>query len=492
MPIGVSTSTLLRTGPTNPQGPSAARFIVAGVCPQGPTDKAVTVRSIAEFAAIYGDRSTVGATVFDQVQAYFGEGGTEAAVVRVVGPAAVASSLTVNDRAGTPQPTIKVSALSQGSWGDGLQVAISDGTSTGQVTLRVIKAGVTVETFADAQGPAGLAQATANSQYIRVTTLGSTTTDPSQARPAVTAATNLSGGNDDRASITATTHLTALNALAPVSFGPGCVAIPGYDVSQVGAGLIAHAKATDRVAILATTRTADASAATSTAQNGLTDGEYAGVFWPWVVAPEGSDTKVISPEGFVAGVRARAQSEVGVWQVPAGDRAAARFITGTVVPVDLALVNTLDAGRVNGIMTQNGRVALYNYRSVCLPAGDSQWKLLSSRDFVNSIIASIRTSLAPYIWSTVDGSGQALSAIEGAIVGVLQPLASQGGLYAVPDTVRDGVVVDDGDPGYSVEVDATAAQLADNTVLANVGVRLSPFAAQIRVQITKSNLTAPV
>lgn len=491
MAIGVITSTLTRTGPTNPTGPSSARFIVPGICAQGPTDRPVTLRSIGDFVDVFGDRSTVGALVFDAVQSYFAEGGTEAVVCRVVGPAAVASSLNVSDRAGAPQPTIKISANSQGNWGDALQVQILDGAVTNSVTLRVIKAGLIVETFADLVGPAAVAAAAAASNYIRVTTLGSTTTDPAQARPAVTAVTNLAGGSDDRAAVTKVHILAALNTLCPLSFGPGAVAAPGYDVTTIGADLIAHAKATGRVALLATVRTADKTAAISAATNGLADGDYAGVFWPWVTAPEGADTKVIPPEGYVAGVRARALSEVGVWQAPPGDRASARFITGTVTPVDQALNSELDLGRVNGIVTYAGKTFLYNYRS--LSTNEAQFKLLSSRDTLNAIVAQVSQVLLPTVWSTIDGTGTTQAIIDGLVRGVLQPIADAGGLYANPPTYNDaGSITDEGDEGYSVEVTATPVQLADNTIAVNVGVRLSPFAALILVRITKSNLTAPV
>jgi hypothetical protein len=65
-----------------------------------------------------------------------------------------------------------------------------------------------------------------------------------------------------------------------------------------------------------------------------------------------------------------------------------------------------------------------------------------------------------------------------------------GGLYEAYDD--DGNLID---PGYSVVVNSTNnpnSQLATGLVKASVGVRVSGVADLIEVEVTKSNLTAPI
>lgn len=489
MPIGVAISTATRTGPANPPGPSSGRLIIGGVTTSGPTDEAVKLTSITDYVNVYGTRDNIGANVFDCAESFFQEGGSEAWVCRATGPGATSATLTLKDQAATPANTLRIDGSSAGVWGQTVSVQIDAGSLPNTSTLSVVRGGVVVERYSDQPSPSAIAAAAANSAWINVTDLGSLTVAPGNL-PAVLPVTPLVGGNDDRTNVTAATVIAALNTLAPAAVGPGAVCAPGYSATQVGAGLIAHAVATERIALLAAPQTADQTAAIALANSAWANGDSGGLFWPWLIAPEGSATKLIPPEGYVAGVRARAQSATGIWQVPAGARADANFITGTATTVDNTLNNTLDAGRVNGITTSGRNVRLYNWRS--LSTNTDQYLLLSSRDFLNSISALITTVLDADVWATIDGTGLLQASIEGSIVGVLQPIADAGGLYALttpPNTDGSTTLID---PGYTVDVTATPTQLGQNQLVANVGVRLSPFAALIQVAITKSNLTASV
>ena len=200
--------------------------------------------------------------------------------------------------------------------------------------------------------------------------------------------------------------------------------------------------------------------------------------------PDGSGMRVVSSEGYVAAVRARAFADEGFWQVPAGDRAITRWATGTNKHVSLASNNKLSAGMVNGIVTSSGRTRLYNWSS--LSQDRENLALLSARDVLNNLTVQLKTVLEPYVFETLDGRGQLLSKVEAAAIAVLDPIARAGGFYAL--VVGDEEI----DPGYKVTVDSTNNTLqtgSENTVIVDTSVRLSPTAALIKAEIVKVALT---
>ena len=98
-----------RVGLFEPEDPDGAvvlrdepdRAVDAPPAERGPVDEALVVRSLAEFEHHYGGRVSYGA-LHDDLNVYFGEGGQEAAIARVVGDAPVEATLTLVDRAGAP------------------------------------------------------------------------------------------------------------------------------------------------------------------------------------------------------------------------------------------------------------------------------------------------------------------------------------------------------------------------------------------------------
>jgi hypothetical protein len=56
--------------------------------------------------------------------------------------------------------------------------------------------------------------------------------------------------------------------------------------------------------------------------------DHAAIYWPRLVIPANSTTKVIDPSGSIAGVMARADANRGVWKSPAGIEATVRGVRG--------------------------------------------------------------------------------------------------------------------------------------------------------------------
>lgn len=480
--IGVEVTTSLRSGPSNP-GVQSGRLHVAGLTAKGPVGKGVIVRSLAQFLATFGDRTAYSSAMFDTARLFFEEGGSELVVSRVVGAAATKGSLSLKDT--LTVNTLKVEAVDPGAHSSSMTVEVK---VTGQTFELIISdQSVVLSRYTGMTSIADVVAAAATNPYVKITSLGSASVGAA-ANPAVLAPTVLAAGTDDRAAVVAGTYVTTLDAAGSIADG-GAVAVPGQTVASVGALLAAHAKAYNKIALLSpgvgTTRAEALTAAAALAPS--TANESAGIFWPSVVIPDGAGTRVVTPEGYVAAVRAKAHRDTGFWKVPAGDSARMRWAVGTDVALDVAGNNVLAAAYVNGIVTTGNRTRLYGWAS--LAADRENLGMLTARDSLNNLRLLITAALEPYVFAVLDGRRHLLGQIEGAVVGVVDPISKRNGFYAL---VADGEEID---PGYKVVVDEsinTVTSASSNTVLVSATVRLSPTAQLIQAEIIKVPLAASV
>lgn len=483
---GVIVRTETRTGPTTGAAPTSARFFVAGLTERGDTSAPVLIRSMAEYQALLGDRVAYG-SLYDALACYFEEGGSEAFVCRAVGAAATVGTLTLKDRAGAPADTLRVDAANAGAWSSRVTVEIVDGSSAGTYRLNAYLDGTLVHAFDNLTTPADAAAAAKGSNYVLVTDLGSASAAPTN-QPALLIPTALTAGTDDRASVTAADVAAALD-LAGHEYGDGAVATPGYTSGQVGDALLAHATVNNRVALLATASAAtvaDAKAA-ALALTGVGN-EYGALFYPWVTVPDGTSTRTISPEGYVAACRARAHKAGGPWNAPAGDVASARYVLAPAVTVDRTTGDDLDTARVSAIRTIASETRLYGWRS--LSSDDANYALLTGRDTLNYLAVEGENVLEQYVFKTIDGRGQLLSRVASTLVGLLDPIRAVGGLYERLNASGEQV-----DPGYSIDVGPsvnTDAVLGAGKIAARVSVRVSPSASLVDLTIVKAGFTAGV
>ncbi|WNM67259.1 tail sheath protein [Arthrobacter phage Wyborn] len=482
MSIGVEVTTSLRSGPSNP-GVQSGRLHIAGLTARGPVGRGVIVRSLAQYLATFGDRTAYSSAMFDTARLFFEEGGSELVVSRVVGAGATKGSLTLKDTLGAD--TLKIEAVDPGAASSATTVEVID---TGDTFELVISEGSTVlARFTGMTSVADVVGAAATNPYVRITSLGSAS-EGAAANPVALTPTILSDGSDDRASVVAATVIEQLDAAGALAEG-GAVAAPGYTVATIGSQLAEHAKEHNKIALLSPgvgTSIAEATAAATTL--GLSNAnDSAGIFWPNIVIPDGGGTRIVGPEGYVAAVRAKAHRDVGFWKVPAGDTARMRWAIGTDVQLDVAGNNTLADAYVNGIVTTGNKTRLYGWQS--LAADRENLGMLTAKDALNNLRMLIAAALEPYVFEVLDGRRHLLGQIEGAVVGVVDPIAKRDGFYAL---VVDGEQID---PGYRVVVDEsinTVTSASENTVLVSTTVRLSPTAQLIQAEIVKVPLAASV
>lgn len=483
---GVVITTATRNGPTSTLIAASGQYFVGGLAEKGTTTTYIDIRSMADYATKLGDRVTYG-YLFDDLTTFFAEGGARAYVTRNVGASATKGLLTLKDQsASTGLDTLRIDAENPGAWSTRVTVQIRAGTNPASFRLTVYYDGLSVgEDFNNIATPADAVTALTRSAYVRAVDLGSATPPSTTGanNPRVLAATALSAGADDRASVTAGNIVTSLDRF-PIELGPGAVAIPGYNTA-VHAGIIAHATANRRIGLLAGARSS--TVATLTGLANALNSEFVGLFAPHIIVPDNAGgTRVIEPVGFVAAARNKAHERVGQWRAGGGLISASSTLVGVDQTFTRAEGDTLDVGRVNALRVIANTVRVYGWRS--LSQDDTNYALLTSRDLLNTLVDEGEKRLEPYVFETIDGRGHVLANVEGALIALCEPIRKQGGLYE--RVTETGNVLDAGyvvDTGPSVN---TLDTLSRNELRARLSVRISPSAGLITLNIVKVAVSA--
>jgi hypothetical protein len=489
---GVDVLTDIISGPAALSRSPGSSYFVPTQAERGPTDRAVEIHSLAEYEYHYGERVSYGAG-YDDLATFFGEGGGRAFVARVVGAAPVLATRTLMDRAGAPLATVRIDAKDAGAWANAITVTVANGVPANSFTITI--SGTPDgkdEVFADHLNPQAAVDAiNATSRWVKATNLGSASAPP-QNNPAILAATALAGGTDDRASIVAASYTTAADALFGKELGAGAIAVPGQPSSAVGAALINHARTRDRLAILATVaaQTPTQAKTAAAALKGTLGSEGAGIFYPWVKVPDGAgSTRTISPEGYVAGARARAHDNVGPWRAGAGAMSQANYVMGLERELTRAEGNDLDDNNVNAIRTIARTTRIYGWRS--LSADAANWRFLTYRDVMNDIEVKAEQVLEAYPFRPIDAKNHAFKDLEADLIGIAAPLKEAGGLFPRLDpNTREEL-----DPGYRVDTGPavnTAATIAASEIRGLLAVRPSPTGALVTVTVSKAAFAAPL
>jgi len=496
---GVVISTAVRTGPTGNTVRETSQAFFVGLAHRGPTTQAVKVNSQEEFEAIYGGYQSY-AYLYDTIQTFFEEGGTQCYVARVVGPGATVGTLTIED--GDPDGTgaldsLKIDANGAGSWSTMVSALVVPGISAGTRALQIFVDGDIIFSTGDCTSTVQMVGKTNRdaiaSNYVVATALGENL--PEVTSPGTPVA--LSAGDDDQANITTTEHVGAL-ALFLDSYGAGVVANPESSNATVEAALISHANEYSRTCLLykaAGTPLSDDvngniadEARTMTASRENT--EHSQLIYPWVYKPTDvvGVNRLIPPVGFAAGCRARAHNQVGPQQPGAGIISSARYVNGLEIDLDKSNGDRLDAANVVAIRRINNAIRIYGART--LSADTSNFRYITGQEVVNHVVVEANRALEDLLFSVIDGRNNIFASIEAKMIAILEPLRLAGALYEAFDVTGKRI-----DYGYTVKCDASlnpVTQLADGLVKAKVGIRVSSVGDKIEVDIVKSNLTASV
>jgi hypothetical protein len=492
--IAVST----RSGPASaPVIPAEACLHIAALSERGPTVYSpdpqgrtyAECTSYADFLAQCGDPQPYGWAAHT-ARTFFNDGGVLLRVARVVGAARTKGTLNLLDRAGVPVATLRVDAVSAGAWSSRVTVQIVNGLLANTFDLLVLYDGVQAEAFRGLATPAAAAAAvTGTSRFVNVTALADATAAPNN-NPAVAGPTALSAGNDDRASVVPADYVNALNTAFPPELGSGVVAIPGFTVAQIGAGLLAHCQATNRNGYLSGNDVDEASAKASAATLLGPGGEYLRYLTPWVTYTDETGTNyTVPPEGFAAAGRCKAILSAGVWRADAGAITRSQFLTGVARVIGGAEGGRLDDAHVTVIRMISGRPEVYGMRSLSL---DDNWALFKHRDLVNKIATDLPALLSDVEFGTVDARGRFAARVAAIFKAYLAPIATAGGLFPKYDDVDPSVQID---PGYSIDTSATVNTpqlIAQRKFAVLTVIRPSESANEIDVMLVKAAINASV
>lgn len=495
---GIQISTAVRTGRITTTVRESSQAFFVGDARRGPVGEAVLVTSLEDFEMKFGTYNN--SYLHPTVEAFFEEGGTQCYVSRAFNPAtgetlaSSTASITLDD--GTDD-MLTVTAIGPGTWAhtgqpDVVEVEVVDGTTVDTTTriLKIFVGGRLIATSGNQLTAAGMAGRINAHPVARFYVTVTATTEGQTALPDASAAAALSGGVAGDALVDAD-YVAAVSAFGD-ELGTGVIACPESSGSTVRNALIGHANANNRLAFLFPGAGSDTDDALEYAEevSALDHSEHAAVFYPWVYAPTAvfGVTRLIPPVGFAAGARARAHNQVGPHQPGAGIISNARFITGVEVDITKSVGDQLDSGFVNAIRVINNTIRVYGARSASLDTDN--FRYITAQDVVNYVVVEAYRSLEDVIFTVIDGRNSVFASIEAKLIGILEPLRTLGALYEAFDAQGRRI-----DYGYTVKCDESLnpiANLADGTLTARVGLRVSSIGDSINVDIVKSNLTASV
>lgn len=483
---GVVISTSVRTGPSSATVRESSQLFVVGEAERGPSDEPILVESLVDFEAVFGGYVS-GTYLHPTIETFFEEGGTRAYIGRVVGPAATVGELTL--LSASAADVITLTANGAGAWSADLSVVVTQPTpgSTFKVNLyyedELVYSTGTVSSAAQAVGR--INSSTVAAQYVTAAV------DNDALIPATLGDTNFSAGSADSASITDAMYVTALE-LFNDSLGSGAVTCPESSTTEVRNGLVAHANAYSRIALLFGGETDSVSTIKATAVDVQTENnaEHAAIYYPWVEVPTSTAgvTRFIPPVGYVAGKRAIAHNTKGAHLPAAGLLSVAKFVVGLKTDINKTVGDDLDENYVNAIRVIQNTIRIYGARSCS--SDITNFRYITQQDVVNTIVTECYRSIEDVVFSTIDGRNTVFADIESRLIAVLASVEATGALY--PAFTPAGVLID---RGWTAKCNPSlnpSSQLATGLVKASVGVRVSSIGDKIEIDIVKSNLTSSV
>ena len=316
----------------------------------GPNDRGplvpTLVTSWSDYVTKFGSWNTAASNDLPlAVYMFFANGGSQTYVERIVGAGAAAGARTLNDRAGSPQATLTLTAVNVGAWSVnsgsyyGISFSITDSKKTGYFDLTVYFGGITsqfiVEKFTDLSMTAtdpryAVSVINAGSMYLVASDAGSTSTGATRNPALLAVASGSLTGGLNGATVTSITDFSGFDIiknslLLNVAGWTDAVTVNAAityaesrgDVFVIVDG-IAPATSTESVATTTTNQLTTSGTYTSTA--------YAAVYYPRVTISDPTlgvggatgATRLVGPGGAVAGLFVSTDNFRGVFKAPAG------------------------------------------------------------------------------------------------------------------------------------------------------------------------------
>jgi hypothetical protein len=490
---GSTVNVTAATGGINQQSPTAAAFVV-GIADRGPTTP-IQVLDFIDFQTKFGSRNATAAVLSDSVEAMFAEGTTIMYVARVIGPGATYGSVQAVDRAGSPSPTMLLTAKWAGVQSSNISYSIAAGTVANSFDVLVYDTAaynpsLPVETYRDNLSVANaVAAINAVSSYLVGTDSVSPNTGTT-AYPAIVTNIPLSSGNDDRTNAVDANWATALNSF-PATLGAGLLLAPGRYTSSAHLGQMAAAVSQSRFAYLDTAPLPAAADITALALGdsggtGYTDpGDSGLVIGPWVTippAPGGSVPRQVPQSATLAGRTAAVDALFGHSnQAPMGFYGSYIFANGLVGPGFIESDRITINGRQG---TTGGCIARSTPQARCQVFGFRTVSTAMRSYFAANIRETLRLKRAlsdigdSFVGREIDGQGSVFTDFANAIGLVLLQSYQGGALYGATPALAFGV-----DVGQTVNTPATVQA---GIIKARVWFVPSPTGERVQIELVRN------
>ena len=346
-----------------PNSDTVAAFV--GANDRGPTTPTL-VTSWSQYTNLFGSWNTIADNDLPlAVYMFFSNGGSRAYVQRVVGTGAQSAVRTFNDRAGTPLPTLRLNAKNEGTWGNNLNVTITDSDTEGYFNLTVYYGGNTeaevVERYTDvtmvnADSRYAVSAINAASTYVIATDLNTATLGSDQNPANVTNQTLTTGSSGS-----AIGNITDYSGFDTIKQSL-VLNIPNkVDVTTINAA-ISYAESREDVFVVIDGLD-DTAADQITLTNTYTASSYAAVYYPPLVIADptvgvggaSGQTKTIGAGAAVVGLYSTTDASIGVFKAPAGlqARLAGAVSVATLTNDELDALNS-NAAAINAIKFVSG------------------------------------------------------------------------------------------------------------------------------------------
>jgi len=346
-----------------PNSDSYGAFI--GANDRGPT-RPTLVTSWSDYTTKFGTwNATASNDLPLAVYMFFSNGGSKAYVTRVVNTA-VKATRSFNDTAGTPIPTLSLTAANEGTWGNSINVTFSASTTTGLFDATIYFGGSTdayiVEKFTDLSMTASntryaVTVINAGSSYVTATDLASASTGATRNPSTATPNQALSTGTNGSAISSITSYSTFDTIKQSLILN-----VAGFtDTTTINAA-ISYAAAREDVFVVIDGMV-DTVANQLTRSAAYTASSYAAVYYPQIIISDptlgvggaSNSTKTLGAGAAVVGLYSATDASRGVFKAPAGLQA--RLAGAVSVPVltnaELDSLNS-SAAPVNAIKYVSG------------------------------------------------------------------------------------------------------------------------------------------
>lgn len=301
------------------------------------------------------------------VNSYFANGGGDCYIARVLHTDALASSVALDDRAGSPVTTLTVDAISAGTWGDDLYAKISDrDAATGRFDLHILYGGtddskiverwndVTMDSTSDRYVVSVVNSTSRGSAYVTLTDNGSVTAAPDNT-PALGTFQLASGADGTTPDNNDTTD--TIDAFDVVTIPMVLNVVGQSNASVVNAALQYAEGRRDTFVVVDPPSNTSANDVISYATT-LTETSFGAVYYPWVKVLDASVNragvvKTIPAGGAVVGNYIATDRARGPHKTPAGLSTRVVGAYDTELRLTNDELDALNVGNVNALRTTN-------------------------------------------------------------------------------------------------------------------------------------------